>query len=104
MHPASKTEVAKREYGSLFTSISDALFRADPARLNFDVNPDEYDSEAARIIPRLISARSANDVQVILYDELLRTLYTVGVSIDALPPLAVEIWALWCESGRRSTS
>jgi hypothetical protein len=101
MHSATKIEAAKREYGSLFTSISEALFRVDPARLNFEVNTDEYDSEVAAIIPRLSSAQSAQDVQTILYDELLRSLYTVGVSRDALPSLAVEIWTLWCESERR---
>jgi hypothetical protein len=55
----SKVAPLKREYGSLFTSISEALFKADPAHLNYEVNTDEYDSEVATIIPRLSSARSA---------------------------------------------
>jgi hypothetical protein len=94
MYSATKTEALKLEYGSLFTSISEALFKADPAHINFEVNTDEYESEVAAIIPRLSSAQSAEDVQTILYDELLRTLWTVGVSTDTLPSLAAEIWTL----------
>jgi hypothetical protein len=98
-----QTETLKREYGSLFTSISEALFKADPAHLNFEVNADEYETETetGAIIARLGSAQSAEDVQTILYDELMRTLSTVGVWTDALPSLALEIWTLWREFNRR---
>jgi hypothetical protein len=101
MHSAMKNEALKREYGSLFTSISEALFKADPAHINFEVNTDEYEAEAGVIISRLSSAQSAEDVQTILYDELLRSLGTVGVSTDGIPSLATEIWTIWCEFSRR---
>ena len=32
----------RAEYGSLFGSVAALLFRHDPARSNFEVNPDEY--------------------------------------------------------------
>jgi hypothetical protein len=101
MHPTSKIEAAKREYGSLFTSISEALFKADPAHINFEANTGEYDSEVGAIIPRLKTAQSAEDVQNILWDELFRSFWTYGVSRDALPSLAAELWTLWCDFNRR---
>jgi hypothetical protein len=97
---SAKIETLKQEYGSLFSSISEALFKTDPAHLNFEINTDEYDLEVAAIIPRLSSAQSAKDVGAILYGELLRTLWLVGVTTDALPALAAEIWTLWCEFDR----
>lgn len=57
-------EQIKREYGTLFTLISNALFETNPIGINFDDNTDEYDAEAATIIPRLSSAKSAEDVRI----------------------------------------
>ena len=70
----TKTErdAIKREYGTLFASISDALFEADPIGINFDDNTDEYDPETGTIIPRLGLAKSAEDVQAIVYEEFCR--------------------------------
>jgi hypothetical protein len=101
MYIPPQTETLKREYGGLFASISEALFKADPAHLNFEINTDEYETEAGRIIARLGSAQSAEDVHTILYDELISTLATVGVRTDVLPSLALEIWILWREFNRR---
>jgi hypothetical protein len=98
---SSKVAALKREYGSLFASISEALFKADPAHLNYEVNTDEYDPESATIIPRLSSARSAEDVETILKEELSRWFGDIGVSTDNLAPLATEIWMLWCEFNAR---
>ena len=85
----------KAEYGELFALVSEALFRADPAHINYENNTDEYDPEAAAIIPRLRSARSEGDVQAILRDELLRTLWGAPVSVDVLSSLAAEVWSRW---------
>lgn len=101
MYSVSRIEVLKREYGSLFTSISEALFKADPARINFEANTGEYEPEVGTIIPRLSSAQSAEDVQTILYEEFLRWFHGVDLSRDMLAPLAAEIWMLWCEFHRR---
>ena len=30
------------EYGGLFDAVSELLFRHDPAGINFEVNPEEY--------------------------------------------------------------
>ena len=36
MNSDTTIESLKKEYGSLFTSISEALFKADPGRVNFE--------------------------------------------------------------------
>ena len=36
----------RAEYGELFDSTAALLFRDDPVGINFEVNPDEYQSEA----------------------------------------------------------
>ena len=94
----TKTErdAIKREYGTLFASISAALFGADPVGINFDDNTDEYDAETGTIIPRLNSAKSAEDVQMIVYEEFC----TWFSPIDAGPreryaAVSAKIWDLW---------
>ena len=65
-------KVLKRNYGKLFDAISKVLFEQDPVGISFVDNTDEYDPETGTIIPRLKSARSAEDVQSIVYEEFCR--------------------------------
>jgi hypothetical protein len=51
-----------------------ARLKGRPSALNYEVNTDEYNSEVATIIPRLRFARSAEEVETILKEELLRCL------------------------------
>jgi len=93
----AESDAIKREYGTLFGSISYALFEADPIGINFDHNTDEYEPEAGTIIPRLDSAKSAEDVQTIVYEEFC----TWFSPIDAGPrekyaSVSAKIWDLWC--------
>jgi len=95
----TKTErdAVKRQYGALFASISDALFKADPVGINFDVNTDEYELEAATIIPRLGSAKSAEDVQAIVYEEFCRWFDPISAGPGGkYASVSAEIWRLWC--------
>jgi hypothetical protein len=100
----TKTErdAIKREYGTLFASISDALFEADPVGINFDVNTDEYEPETGTIIPRLDSAKSADDVQAIVYEEFCRWFdpITAGPR-EKYAAVSAKIWDLWCAFHRR---
>jgi hypothetical protein len=89
-------EVLKRQYGKLFASISEALFNADPARINCEVNTDEYEAEAATIVPRLSAAQSAEDVQNIVYEEFLYWFEGTAGGKDNFAAVAAEIWTLWC--------
>ena len=90
-------EILKRQYGKILASISEALFKADPVGINFKTNPDEYESEARTIIPRLGAAQSADDVQDIVYEEFCRWFdpITAGPK-DNYAAVAAEIWILWC--------
>ena len=96
MH-SEEREAIKRQYGTLFVSISDALFKADPIGINFDTNTDEYEPEAGTIIPRLGSAKSEEDVQLIVYEEFCRWFdpITAGPK-ENYASVSAEIWELWC--------
>ena len=96
--PTNKERDAiKREYGTLFTSISDALFEADPVGISDDDNTDEYEPEAGTIIPRLSSAKSAEDVQTIVYEEFCRWFDpTIAGRRERYASVSTKIWDLWC--------
>jgi hypothetical protein len=57
----------KAEYGELFSSITALLFQYDPVGVNFEVNPDEYQTETGTILPRLRTCESSDDVQRVVY-------------------------------------
>ena len=97
---ADERRALKRQYGELFASISEALFRADPARINFEINTDEYEPEAATIIARLSSAQSAEDVQAVVYEEFCRWFDPItGGPKEKYAAVATEIWTLWRQKG-----
>jgi len=93
----TERDAIKRQYGTLFTSISNALFEADPVGINFDINTDEYEPETGTIIPRLGSAKSTEDVQAIVYEEFCRWFdpITAGPR-EKYASVSAEIWGLWC--------
>jgi hypothetical protein len=100
----TKTErdAIKREYGTLFASISDALFEADPVGINFDDNTDEYDPETGTIIPRLGLAKSAEDVQEIVHEEFCRWFDPISAGPrEKYAAVSAKIWDLWCAFNRR---
>lgn len=85
----------KRQYGTLFASISEALFRADPAGISFEFNTDEYDPKTGTIIVHLSSAQSAEDVQAIVYEEFCRWFSPIDVGpIGKYAAVAAEIWTV----------
>jgi hypothetical protein len=86
----------KAEYGELFDSIAGLLFRHDPAGVNFEVNPNEYEYEAAKILPHLRTCQSAEDVRQLVHAQLVGSFDPV----TAGPPerysqIASEIWQFW---------
>jgi len=86
----------KAHYGELFDSIADLLFRHDPARINFEINPDEYQYEVAKILPRLRACQSAEDVQQLVHEQFVGSfdLLTAGPP-QRYSQIASEIWQLW---------
>jgi hypothetical protein len=100
--PKADRDAVKRQYGPLFASISDALFEADPIGINFDDNTDEYEPEAATIIPRLGSAKSAEDVQVIVHEEFRRWFGSASAGRrEKYAAVSAKRWDLWCTFQRR---
>jgi hypothetical protein len=92
----------KAMYGDLFNSIAALLFRHDPVGINFEVNPDEYETEAGSILPRLHGCQSADDVCRIVHEEFTRWFdaATAGAP-ERYMQIALEIWHLW-EASRSS--
>ncbi|MFL6211189.1 MAG: hypothetical protein ACJ74W_20235 [Pyrinomonadaceae bacterium] len=84
------------EYGSLFDSIAEILFRHDPIELNYEYNTDEYESEARTILPRLKTCHSVDDVISMVHEE-----FQSWFDADEAGPkeryrnIAEEIWLLW---------
>lgn len=88
----------KQEYGDPFQKVTAALFMDDPVGLNFEDNTDEYDTEAATILPRLRSCRSALDVRNVVHQEFCRWFdaSTAG-PIERYTNVSETIWNLWHE-------
>jgi ADP-ribose pyrophosphatase YjhB (NUDIX family) len=90
--------VLRAQFGALFDRVSAALYRADPAHINFRTNTDEYEPEVGTILPRLASCATAADVAHVVHEELTR-----WFDADMAGPasrydlLGAEIWQLWCE-------
>ena len=51
----TERDALKRQYDKLFSAISEVLFKADPAGINFEINTDQYEPEVGTIILRLSS-------------------------------------------------
>ena len=86
----------KAEYGVLFDSVAGLLFRYDPAGINFEVNSDEYQYEASKILPRLRNCQSATDVCRVIHEALVCSFDAVTAGpIERHSQMASEIWDLW---------
>lgn len=62
----------RSEYGELYDEILQILFRNDPIGINFEINTDEYEPEVSTILPRLMEARSVEDLHKIIHQEFVR--------------------------------
>jgi hypothetical protein len=83
----------RSEFGDLYDRVSAILFKEDPGGVNFEINPDEYESEVDLILPRLPSCTSVADVQAVLYDVLLKMFDEDTVKApDRLGRIAGLIW------------
>jgi len=69
----------KAEYGALFADFAEILFRLDPAGINFEINPDEYEPEVGTILPRVFKASSDEEVTLVVREELRRW-FGAGIS------------------------
>ncbi|HWS99349.1 MAG TPA: hypothetical protein VN256_03680 [Pyrinomonadaceae bacterium] len=97
---AAERRRLRAEYGSLFDSIAEILFRHDPSGINFEDNTDEYETEARTILPRLKDCHSPEDVTTVVHEEFQR-----WFDPDFAGPrgkyeeIAKEVWRLWQNHG-----
>lgn len=91
-----KRSGSRRRYGLLFDKVSSILFEADLQEINFEKNTDEYDPEAATILPRLTLANSVDDVALIVYEEFCKWFGNDEAgSISQYLEVAEQIWKVW---------
>ena len=100
----SENKRLKAEYGDLFESVADILFRHDPVGINFEDNTDEYYPEARTILPRLGDCRSAQDVTTVVHEEFVRWFEpeTAGTK-ENYQLVSEEIWNRWQEARMNRT-
>ncbi len=98
---ARNRAAVQRNNPELFAAVSAAMFKHDPAGINFGTNADEYECEAATVIPRLAGCQSSDEVLDVLAEELNRwfTQKWEGERRGALRPLADELLALKAAHG-----
>lgn len=79
----------------LVDAVSQILFRADPAGINFETNTDEYDAEAETIVIGLPNAHSPEDVKALMRETFWQWFGPHAGPIDQYTAEASEIWDLW---------
>jgi hypothetical protein len=86
----------RADYGDFLDSTAALLFRHDPIGINFEVNTDEYLTEAETILPRLRNCHSAEDVLQVVHEEFVRWFDsdTAGQP-QHYKEIASEVWQLW---------
>ena len=92
-----RQESLKAAYGTLYTEVSRLVREADPIRLiEIGAPDDEYDPELSTILPRLREAKSADDVQRIVYEEFA---HWFGAEIAGpathYAGVSDNIWEVW---------
>src|SRR4051794_27673777 len=65
-------ERLKGEHPSLFDAASRILFSYDPIGLNNETNADEYDFEATRVLLRLPSSHTVDDLRRVIHQEFVQ--------------------------------
>jgi hypothetical protein len=91
----AKRAKLKNEYGQLFDSVAEILFRDDPAEINFGFNQDENEPEAETILPRLKNCHSSEDVLNVVREELQKWFDQETTLKENNRIIAEEIWTLW---------
>src|SRR5262249_49227001 len=80
----------------LVDAVSQLLFRADPAGINFETNTDEYDAEAETIVIGLPNAHRPEDVTALTHQTFVQWFDSqIAGPIDRYAAVASEIWNLW---------
>lgn len=100
-HLLERRRGLKRSYGRLYAEVATILFEHDPVGINFETNADEYEPEVDAILPRLTTARGAQDVRRIVFEEFVRLFSPDEVGDESrFTALAEAIWTAYQAFGR----
>ena len=91
----SSYDDSKNEFGALFDEVSKILFRLDPMGVNLGENTDEYDREAAAILPRLKECKSQRNARKVIHEEFTRFFGGLAGPVEVYNEAAKEIWEAW---------
>jgi len=85
----------KREYSAIYEDLSALLYQIDPAGVNFEVNPDEYEPEVGTILPRILQLETAGEIEQVIREELAAWFGgAYGIQAATYEELATETLAL----------
>jgi hypothetical protein len=92
-------EAVKNKHRELFQKLRDCLFEHDPILINFGFNHDEYDSEAATIIPRLAGCKSQSDVLDVVHEEFVKWFGDdIAGPKSKYDKVSQDVWMIWNET------
>jgi hypothetical protein len=98
----ARFDEAKRAYGALYDRVLEAWHAHDPVKIGM-ASPDEYAPEAASLLPRLRDAKSQQDVEKMVREEIVKWFSEHQARrVTDFGPIARDIWAAWCEHRDRN--
>lgn len=76
--------------------VAALLFDADLIGINFSDNTGEYEPETGTILPRLVDAKTVDDVQTIVHEEFCRWFDVEDAGpLEKYREVSVKIWEAW---------
>lgn len=101
----AENKTLREEYGDLFDSAAEVLFRHDPIEINFEYNTDEYEPEVRTILPRLKTCASAGEVRSVVNQEFQKWFGSdLAGSEEAYQKISEELWALYQQRSKTNLS
>ena len=85
-------------YRALYDEVLEILFQVDPLGVHGRATAEKFVPEVATILPRLREARSAEDLEQIIQQELRRWYgrrHLTRQLPERLAPAASAIWSAW---------
>ncbi len=91
----------KQQNPAFFCQVAEILLKHDLMKIDYEVNPDEYEPEAGTIIPRLTECSGYLDARKMIYEEFIRWFYDDVGSESEYTDAAKEIWNAWVDIGMK---
>jgi len=86
---------ACRQYDKLRTDFSAIMFRHDPVGINYDVNPDEYDLEAERIVPQLRTLATEKELLYVVRNVVREMFGSISGTPEQYEAMTHDLWQRW---------